>query len=283
MQPEARRAELADFLRTRRARLRPSEVGLAESRRRRTPGLRREEVALLANIGTTWYTRLEQGLPINVSPDVLDAVARALQLTRDERRHLYILADQPANCPPPAAEEIVSDAVLRVVHAIELFPAIVRGRRFDVLAWNRAAAAFFGDFERADANERNLVWRFFVDAAYRARMRDADCVARKVVAQLRAVAARYPDDPSFAELIGDLRERSGEFRRLWNAHDVLENLEGVKVYDHPVVGELQLDHTTFALAGHADVRMTIYTAAPGSASERKLRDLLERDPVAMGV
>ena len=135
-----RRSELSDFLRTRRAKIVPSDVGLADGARRRTPGLRREEVALLANIGTTWYTRLEQGLPINVSADVLDGISRALRLTSDERRHLHLLAGLTTTISPPH-EEHVSELVRRVLTALEPSPAFVRGRRFDLLAWNRSADA----------------------------------------------------------------------------------------------------------------------------------------------
>jgi len=142
-----RRLELSDFLRTRRAKVAPSDVGLADGPRRRTPGLRREEVALLANIGTTWYTRLEQGLPINVSADVLASISRALRLTSDERRHLYLLAGLPLTLTAHD-EERVSDLVLRVLDNLEPSPAYVRGRRWDVLAFNKSADAL-ADFSSA--------------------------------------------------------------------------------------------------------------------------------------
>src|SRR5215472_13512147 len=138
--PDERRFELSDFLRTRRAKIVPSDVGLADGARRRTPGLRREEVALLANIGTTWYTRLEQGLPINVSADVLQSISRALRLTIDERRHLYLLAGMPLAVTPDE-DERVSDLTQRVLEALNPNPAYVLGRRWDVLAWNRSADA----------------------------------------------------------------------------------------------------------------------------------------------
>jgi transcriptional regulator with XRE-family HTH domain len=267
-----RRAELRDFLRTRRARLTPEAVGLPNGSRRRTPGLRREEVALLANIGSTWYTRLEQGLPINVSAEVLDAIARALRLTRDERKHLYVLAGQPLAWTSASEDEVVGEIVQRVLDALEPFPAIVRGRRFDVLAWNGATLRFFTDYSKARGNERNILWRFFI-AGYSCDMRDRDGAARKLVAQFRSVAAKYADDPSFAELIEELREHSNEFRKLWARHDVLDLVDGVKIYDHPLVGEVYLDHTTLLVPGQSDMRMTVYTAAAGSASERKLREL----------
>jgi transcriptional regulator with XRE-family HTH domain len=264
-----RRFELSDFLRTRRAKIAPSDVGLADGPRRRTPGLRREEVALLANIGTTWYTRLEQGLPINVSADVLAAIARALRLTSDERRHLYLLSGVPL-AVVAHDEERVSDLVRRVLDSLDPCPAYVRGRRWDVLAWNRSADAL-NEFSLATGPAINLVWRLFRDASLASRLGDPQCTRRRCVAQFRAVAAKYPNDPAFTALIDDLRANSPEFDTLWAEHDVLGSAEGLKQFIHPDVGELILDHTTFELPGDGDMCMVVLTAAPGSESERKLR------------
>jgi transcriptional regulator with XRE-family HTH domain len=283
MTPDERRHELSDFLRTRRAKIAPSDVGLADGPRRRTPGLRREEVALLANIGTTWYTRLEQGLPINVSVEVLAAISRALRLTSDERRHLYLLAGLSPTLPPQD-EERVSELVKRVLAALDPSPAYIRGRRWDVLAWNRGADALNDLSAKASGPARNLVWRLFRDDSLSCRLGDPQCTRRRCVAQFRAVAAKYPNDPSFLELIDDLRANSEEFRTLWAEHDVLGSTEGLKHFIHPDVGELILDHTTFELPGDNDMRMVVLTAAPGSESERKLRLLVPADAtVAAGV
>ena len=269
---DERRHELSDFLRTRRAKIVPSDVGLADGARRRTPGLRREEVALLANIGATWYTRLEQGLPINVSADVLASISRALRLTSDERRHLYLLAGLPLTVAPQD-EERVSELVLRVLSALEPSPAYVRGRRWDVLAWNRSADAL-ADFSSATGPARNIVWRLFRDERSQCRFGDLQCIMRRCVANFRSVAAKYPNDPAFAELIEGLRANSPEFRQLWAEHDVLGSTEGLKQYLHPELGELILDYTGFELPGDGDMRMIVMTAKPGSESERKLRLLV---------
>lgn len=274
-----RRHELSDFLRTRRAKIVPSDVGLADGARRRTPGLRREEVALLANIGTTWYTRLEQGLPINVSADVLAAISRALRLTSDERRHLYLLAGLPLTIAPHD-EERVSELTLRVLKALDPSPAYVRGRRWDVLAWNRSADAL-ADFSNATGMQRNIVWRIFRDEDSQCRYGDLKCVMRRCVANFRTVAAKYPDDPAFNELIDELRTNSPEFRRLWAEHDVLGSTEGLKHFLHPDLGELILDYTGFELPGDGDIRMVVMTAEPGSESERKLRLLSELGSTAV--
>jgi transcriptional regulator with XRE-family HTH domain len=268
-----RRHELSDFLRTRRAKIVPSDVGLADGARRRTPGLRREEVALLANIGTTWYTRLEQGLPINVSADVLAAISRALRLTSDERRHLYLLAGLPLTIAPHD-EERVSELTLRVLNALDPSPAYVRGRRWDILAWNRSADAL-ADFSSATGMKRNIVWRIFRDEDSQCRYGDLKCVMRRCVANFRTVAAKYPHDPSFSELIEELRTNSPEFRQLWAEHDVLGSTEGLKHFLHPELGELILDYTGFEIPGDGDMRMVVMTAEPGSESERKLRLLSE--------
>jgi transcriptional regulator with XRE-family HTH domain len=274
-----RRHELSDFLRTRRAKIVPSDVGLADGARRRTPGLRREEVALLANIGTTWYTRLEQGLPINVSADVLAAISRALRLTSDERRHLYLLAGLPL-ATPAHDEERVSALTLRVLAALDPSPAYVRGRRWDVLAWNRSADAL-ADFSSATGPQRNIVWRIFRDESSQCRYGDLKCVMRRCVANFRSVAAKYPDDPAFNELIEDLRASSPEFRQLWAEHDVLGSTEGLKHFLHPQLGELILDYTGFELPGDADMRMIVMTAEPGSESERKLQLLAQPSAAAV--
>ena len=266
-----RRSELSDFLRTRRAKIMPSDVGLADGARRRTPGLRREEVALLANIGTTWYTRLEQGQPINVSADVLAGIAHALRLTSDERRHLYLLAGLPLTVAPEE-EEHISPLMLRVLQALEPLPAYIRGRRWDLLAWNRTADAL-SNFSSTSGPARNLVWRLFMDSSVPCRLGDPECTRRRAVAQFRAVAAKYPNDPGFITLIDELRTNSPEFRKLWAEHDVLGSTDSLKRYVHPDLGELILDITTFDLPGDGDVRLIVLSAEPGSESERKLQQL----------
>jgi transcriptional regulator with XRE-family HTH domain len=274
-----RRLELSDFLRTRRAKIAPSDVGLADGARRRTPGLRREEVALLANIGTTWYTRLEQGLPINVSAEVLDGICRALRLTSEERRHLHLLAGVPLVIAPQE-EETVSELVLRTLEALNPNPAYIRGRRWDVLAYNRAADAL-SDFSSATGKARNIMWRLFCDPHMPYRLGDPGCMKRRAVANFRAVAAKYPNDPQFTELIDELRATSTDFRELWAQHDVMGAAEGLKRYLHPELGELILDYTAFEVPGDGDIRMVVLTAAPGSESERKLKLLTpELTPVA---
>lgn len=268
-----RRAELSDFLRSRRARLLPSDVGLLDGARRRTPGLRREEVALLANIGATWYTRLEQGLPINVSPQVLDSIAQALRLSETERRHLYLLASQSIPEPLVDSDEVVSPTLLRTLNAYETYPAYIRGRRWDLLAWNRAASLLFGYDESAQGLDRNVLWRFFTDPDCKGRYK-WEMIGPRIVAQFRAVSARYPDDPSFQDLITALQERNEHFRRWWAQHNVCDVTEGMKYFYHPEAGELIFDHTTLEVPNCRDMRVVLFSAEPGSETERKFARLL---------
>lgn len=272
---ESRRKELSAFLRTRRARISPSDVGLVNGARRRTPGLRREEVALLANIGVTWYTRLEQGLPINVSPDVLSSIASAMQLTTREREHLFVLAGQHVAETSVADSERVSELVQRVLDALDPNPAVVRGRRYDILAWNRGAVALFGDYAQMDSRERNSLWRFFMNPAARVCFPKWEEAAPKFTAQFRAIAAKYLDDPCFNRLIDELLEASPEFRHYWSRHDVASPSDGLKHIYHPTVGELTLEYTSFIVPDFPDMRMLVYTPAKGSIEERKLRDLVD--------
>ncbi len=279
---EERRDELSDFLRTRRARLSPADVGLIDGPRRRTPGLRREEVALLANIGSTWYTRLEQGLPINVSSDVLESISRALRLTPAERRHLYVLAGQAEpEREYTDGDEIVSDVLRRTLEALNPNPAYIRSRRWDLLAYNQAwRSALCYDPVNADGRN-NMLWSFFTKPESRERHPQWEAIGPRVVAQFRSVAARYPDDPAFRTLIAALQERSEHFRRWWAQHDVAEVCEGMKHFFHEDVGEMILDHTTLIVPDFPDMRLVVFSAEPNSESERRLHRLVARELVAV--
>lgn len=274
-----RREQLADFLKTRRARLSPEEAGLPKGTRRRTPGLRREEVAHLANVGVTWYTWLEQARVISPSEQVLEGIARALKLDRDERAHLFTLANRPMRLVNGSKEEIVGPELIRVLEAFEPNPAYVMGKRWDKLAWNRAMVAIFGDSEALPHKERNTVWRMFTNEELRRRMTDWEGHAKHVLAQFRVSAGRYVGDPAFVELIEDLKEASLEFRRWWPRHDVKGNPEGRKELDHAIVGRLVLEHTTFQLHDDPDLKMVLFTPLQESNTPEKLQRLLTSERV----
>jgi transcriptional regulator with XRE-family HTH domain len=271
-----RREELADFLRTRRAALQPEEVGLPGGGRRRTPGLRREEVAQLAGVGTTWYTWLEQGRDVRASLDVLDAISRALRLTTAERAHLILLGrgEEAHPCKPPA--EQVSPTVQRLIDNLAWSPAYVIGRRWDYLAWNRAFEIVFDWSPGEDPLSRNHVWTMFMDPVRRTLSADWEHSARTIAAKFRADSARNIGDPAFEELIAALRSSSPEFRKWWNRHEVAGGGDGRKELVHPTVGRLVFDHAVFRHAELTEQRLVLYTPVGDEHDTRaKLAQLLE--------
>ncbi|MDT0345454.1 helix-turn-helix transcriptional regulator [Streptomyces litchfieldiae] len=264
-----RREQMRDFLRTRRARLAPGEVGLPTAARRRTPGLRREEVAMLAGVGVSWYTWLEQGRDINVSADVLDAIGRALRLDGPEREHLYLLAG--LNPPPPAgaARAGATPELLRLLDAWAPRPAVLLDRYWNFAAVNDAALAVFG----YDDSDRNCLISFFTNARYRAMHTHWAAVAPGVVAAYRAAAARHPGDAEFAGIVEELTARSPEFGELWARHDVAAMTQAVKAVRHPEVGELIFDTTTLAPADRPGYHVELQNPRPGSGTESRLQHL----------
>jgi transcriptional regulator with XRE-family HTH domain len=209
------RKDLSEFLRTRRARIKPGDVGLSTFGRRRVPGLRREELAALAGVSVDYYVRLEQGRDVHPSTGVLDAIARALQLDEAEREHLHRLARRRPARPRKPSPERVRPGVRQVLDALSDAPAFVLGRRMDVLAWNALAAALICDFGRLEPADRNMVRLTFLDESARELYPDFDRVAFETVGYLRLAAGRYPDDPLLAALVGELAVKSETFRKLW--------------------------------------------------------------------
>ncbi|MFB7469663.1 helix-turn-helix domain-containing protein [Kitasatospora sp. NPDC056184] len=269
------RTELSDFLRSRRARLRPADVGLPDyGGRRRVPGLRREELAQLAGVSTAYYVRLEQGHGENVSAAVLDAIARALRLDPAEHDHLCRIA-KPARRGPGRARaaraQRVRPELQQLLDAMEGVPAYVLGRRLDVIAWNRLGNALIGDVAALPPDQRNLAWQVFLPRPARELYLDWEAKATDLVGMLRVEAGRDPDDPRLASLIGELCVKSEDFRRLWAAHDIRDKGHGVKELHHPVVGRLTLSYETFRPAGDADQVLVAYHADPGSPSAESLR------------
>jgi transcriptional regulator with XRE-family HTH domain len=260
--------ELREFLRTRRARLRPEDVGLeAGDGHRRVPGLRREELARLAGVSVDYYVRLEQGRNASVSASVLEAIARALQLDEDERAHLFDLAR-----PTRRARRRVAPRVQRVRPGIRLLldnlpvPAFVTGRRLDVLATNALARALLCDFDALPPGERNHARWIFLDPATRELYDDWEAVARDNVAVLRMEAGRHPDDPELSALIGELTVKSPEFAEWWPRHDVLRRSHGTKRYHHPVVGDLTVSYEALPVPDDPEQTLFVYSVEPGSAS-----------------
>lgn len=269
-------AELRDFLRTRRARLNIDDVDIGGTGRpRRVPGLRREEVAQLAGVSVDYYSRLEQGRHLNVSDEVLDAVARALQLDETERAYLFRIAKTNVRRPgrrTPAPVQRVRPGVWRILETLDdVTPAFVFGRRMDVLAANKLARALLTDFGALPLRDRNLLRYTFLDESTRELFVDWEGVAKDNVGTLRLDAGRHPDDPVLMELVGELSVKSPEFRRWWADHNVRERTHGTKHYHHPLVGEITLQYESVALLGDPDQTLCLYTAEAGSPSETALQ------------
>lgn len=254
----ARNDLLGPYLRDRRGRLDPASFGFSCARRR-TPGLRRNDVAQRANVSATWYTWLEQGRGGAPSADVLDRIARALALTAVEREHLFLLAHHRP--PKVATQEAggVSSRLRRVLSSLEGSPAYVKTLTWYILAWNRAASALLTDYGSLPPEERNILRLVFCDPRIRAEMPDWDSDARFAVAAFRADAARIGASERLEALIDDLSRRSPEFEAMWHDNDVRAHGEGTKCIRNPVVGLITMDYSAFAVDGEPDLRMVIYT------------------------
>ena len=269
--------DLGGFLRARRAALQPRQAGLGDDGRlRRVPGLRREELAQLANVSVDYVIRLEQGRTRRVSRPVLDALADALQLTADERDYLVTLAEvAPAAAGRRPSEPHVGPQLQHLLDEMHHVPAIVVRRRTEVLAWNRAAAALFTDFGALDPKERNFVRLMFLDDSFRSLYADWPQAARDAVAVLRMEAGHHPDDPDLIALVGELSIRDPDFRAWWTNHPVHGFGAVARTFNHPVAGTLTLNVHQLSVGTHPDLLLVAYTAPPDSASREALRSLLE--------
>jgi len=271
---EIRRQELSDFLRTRRARISPTDIGVPAAPRRRTPGLRREEVAQLAGMSATWYTWLEQKRPISVSRGILDNLARVLQLNPVERVQLFRLARREPIVDSMPQRETVSPRLQRILDQTDTMPAFVMGRRWDVLGWNRAARALLLDFEQIPPDERNLVWLIFTHPALRSLFVEWSTRAQDALARFRADYGRYAGDSHFVQLVNRLNAVSPEFAQWWSRHDVLPLTEGCLQYNHPLVGRMVVDHITFSVVDNPELRVIALLPVAEASSKKKMRKVI---------
>jgi transcriptional regulator with XRE-family HTH domain len=263
---------LGAFLKARRAQLTPHEVGLPEvGTHRKVAGLRREEVAQLAAISVDYLTRLEQGR-VAASASVLVTLCRALRLDEDQQAYLHELAGKPPRTRRRPAQQ-ARPAMRRLLGQLTETPAIVLGRRLDILAWNAGATALYTDFARLTARNRNYVRLLFTQPAFRALHADWEHDARTVVASLRMEAATDPDDPELAVLVGELAVQDADFRTWWATHQVTRAGYGTKHYRHPLVGDLTLDCDTWDSPDGSGQRLMIVSAEPGTPSHDRLRIL----------
>ncbi|MET7798684.1 helix-turn-helix transcriptional regulator [Streptomyces decoyicus] len=267
-----RRRSLAEFLRSRRERLTPQDAGILAGPRRRTPGLRREEVAQISGVSVTWYTWLEQARDITVSRQVLTSLARALMLSSVERRHLFALAGEPLPERPPGPGP--GPALQRLVDALEPNPAYLLDANWDLVGWNRAEAGLIGDPGQLEPAERNLLWLVFTDPAMRALLADWSGQAQDLVAQFRADARQRSGDPRYEQLTRGLREASEEFRAWWAAHDIADFGSSRRTFRHPRVGLLTFDYVKLAALDAPGIKLFACMPAD-AATTRKLPALQE--------
>lgn len=275
MQAAERRQALGHFLRYKREQISPGQVGLPPGSRRRTAGLRREEVAELAGISTAWYTYLEQGRDVQPSREALAGIANALRLSDIERSYLCALAlPDPA---PPAARADIPLSLRRLIDTLNGYPACVIGHTWDILAWNQAYCRLFTDFEARPPSQRNLIRYVFTDAGLRAMYMDWEGNARRLLAEFRLSFGLYAGEPRFVEIISELLYLSEEFAHWWTDHQVHARGSGIKDMLHPQVGRLQLEYATFQSNDNPRLSLITYTPV-NKESEEKLSQLTAAYP-----
>lgn len=282
MNDQERRKELAHFLRTRRERMSPEAVGLSGGSRRRTPGLRREELALLASIGVTWYTSLEQGRAITVSTQVLESLAKVLKLNADERNHLFLLARQQQPADPYPFTTAVSPALQYILENMGTSPAYIANPRWDLLAWNQAMTCIYQtDFGALPVRERNILRLVFTSPSQHMLLANWEKAAQGLLAQFRASTERYVGEPWRSTLVAELEQASPQFRAWWPRYDIQVTHTEKKELHHPLVGRLVLQPTTFQVTDAPDLRMVIYTPLAEANTAQKLEQLVKPMQVQM--
>jgi transcriptional regulator with XRE-family HTH domain len=273
--PTTQRRQLIDFLKGCRARLTPTQVGLPDTNRRRTPGLRREDVAALAGVSVTWYTWLEQGRDIQVSADVLERISTTLRMSPDEREYLFALVQHRPAPPTPARRETVSPSIKRMLDALAV-PAIVLTARWDVIAWNQIALKVIRDYSALPPERRNLLRILLVeDDAYRQDPQLYEATARRILAKFRVDQSQAPGDPAFEELIADLSVSCPIFNRLWGLAEVVGTHEAIVT--HPRAG-LQFEHSSYVPEGASKQRLIIFTPCNDASVARVREAIAETKP-----
>ncbi len=268
---DTQRRQLIDFLKGCRARLSPTQVGLPDTNRRRTPGLRREDVAALAGVSVTWYTWLEQGRKIQVSADVLERVCTTLRMTADEREYLFALVQHRPAPPAAGCATEVSPTLARMLDALGV-PALVMTARWDVIAWNRLMSQAFRHYERLAPEDRNLLRILLMDDTYQHDQVAYETMARRVLSKFRVDYSQSPDDPAFEALINELAERCPIFRRLWNSPEVVGRSEAIA--HHPQLGGMTMEHSSYVPEGSPTLRVVIFVPYD-EQSAAKIRALRE--------
>ncbi|MEK4465874.1 transcriptional regulator [Paenibacillus odorifer] len=282
MANQTRLQALSDFLKARRAAISPSAVGLPEGTRRRTPGLRREEVAQLAGVSSTWYTWLEQGRDIKVSSSVLDCIATALRLTKDERKYLFALALETGTGTTPYPQDessVISPSLQKILQELKYCPTIISDRRCGIVGWNEAAAHVFLDFSKLPIEERNMIRLLFVRKEFRRLAVNWEQFVSGYLSIFRAYYGQYVEDHWYDEFIEELKELHPAFNEMWEKSRVSSAPDVLLEFRHGKAGKMLFHLTSLQVHGSADLRCSIYTPAGDSNTETKLKQLMEQHTI----
>lgn len=265
--------ELGNFLKSRRNKIHPSQFGLPDGLRRRTPGLRREEVAQLSGVSLTWYTWLEQGRPIHVSDALLESLCKTLLLSKEERLHLFSLTGKN---PPPTVkteENKISTALVHTLDCLRYIPAYIIDEHFNILAWNSIACKVFIDFDQLPADERNVIWMMFTNQNYMALFDDWSFHGKGLVARFRALYGRHMADEWFIGFVQRLQDKSPVFCQLWSAFDVHGMSDIEKKITHPAMGCMTFEFNSFTVADNENLKLILHIPVPGTGTEEKLHTM----------
>lgn len=265
--------ELAHFLKTRRDKITPEQVGLPHGSRRRTPGLRREEVAQLAGVGITWYTWLEQGRDIKVSQQVLDSLARVLQFTNQERQHLFMLAGKGKMHSSPVEQNVITPALKNLLDNVTDIPAYIIDQRWNLLAWNNISAQVFGDFSSLIQAERNIVYLMFNNQDYMELFEDWEFHARGVIARFRATYGKYQDDRWMQEFVQNQCNANSLFEEWWAIHDVHAMEDVIKEINHPKVGRMVYEFVSLDVSANPNLKLIFHNPVSGTGTRSKIAQL----------
>ncbi|MGG0177841.1 helix-turn-helix transcriptional regulator [Gottfriedia acidiceleris] len=279
MNRETRLQALSEFLKTQRSKINPQMVGLPVGTRRRTPGLRREEVAQLAGVSTTWYTWLEQGRDITVSNSVLDAISDALQLNKDERNYLYALAlpEAEKRSFPNEEETVISPALTKILNELRNCPIIISDRRCHIVGWNPAAAHVFLDFEQIPKEERNLIQLLFSRKEFKSLAVNWEHFVKGFLAIFRTYYGQYVGDQWYTSFINEMEQNFPEFHELWNESEVSSAPDVLIEFRHAKAGKMLFNLTSLQVQGNIDLRCSVYTPVENTNTESKLRKLMNNE------
>lgn len=271
---KSRYTELGNFLKTRRNSIIPAQVGLPAGIRRRTPGLRREEIAQLAGIGLTWYTWLEQGRQINVSDQVLESLSKVLMLNAEERKHLFTLAMKPIPNENYRNAGQLNDTLQHVLDSLETSPAYIIDQRWNICGWNKSACQVFGDFSQINESERNVVYMMFCKNEYMELFDDWEFHAKGIIARFRVMCGINIDDPWITDFTNNLKEKSSDFNMWWSMYKIHSMSDIIKELSHPVVGKLVFEFNSFDVSDNPNLKMLIHTPVQGTGTIDKMKHLV---------